>query len=110
MGRFVKGDVVVIRFPFSDLSAAKRRPAFVAAVLPGDDVILCQITSRDITGPNAIPISAHDFTGGGLSRESNVRPDKLFTADWRIIIYRAGALAAAKVDEIIATIVAIITG
>ena len=38
----------VIPFPFSDLSVAKRRPAFVAAALMGDDVILCQITSKTV--------------------------------------------------------------
>jgi mRNA interferase MazF len=42
MGRFIKGDVVVVPFPFSDLSASKRRPALVAATLgTGDDVVLC---------------------------------------------------------------------
>ena len=46
MERFVKGDVVVVPFPFSDLTAAKRRPALVITAFPGDDVILCQITSR----------------------------------------------------------------
>ena len=44
MGAFVKGDVVVAPFPFSDLSATKKRPALVVATLTGDDVILCQIT------------------------------------------------------------------
>ena len=43
MARFVKGDVVVVPFPFSDLSHAKRRPALVIASLKGDDAILCQI-------------------------------------------------------------------
>jgi mRNA interferase MazF len=57
MGTFVKGDVVVVPFPFSDLSAAKRRPALVVAILTGDDVILCQITSRAITDSYAIPIT-----------------------------------------------------
>jgi mRNA interferase MazF len=33
MERPVKGDVVVIPFPFSDLSASKRRPALVVADL-----------------------------------------------------------------------------
>jgi hypothetical protein len=47
MGRFVKGDVVVTPFPFSDLSDSKRRPALVAAALKGGDVILCQITSAE---------------------------------------------------------------
>jgi len=46
VARFVKGDVVVVLFPFSDLSQNKRRPALVLAELEGDDLILCQITSQ----------------------------------------------------------------
>ncbi|MFI5273274.1 MAG: hypothetical protein ACHQ4H_09625 [Ktedonobacterales bacterium] len=52
MGRFVRGDVVVIPFPFSDLTATKRRPALVVADLPGDDVILRQITSQPWATPS----------------------------------------------------------
>jgi len=48
MAKFVKGDIVVVPFPFSDLSNSKRRPALVIADLTGDDVILCQITSRNV--------------------------------------------------------------
>lgn len=33
----MKGDIVVIPFPFSDLSGSKRRPALVIANLTGDD-------------------------------------------------------------------------
>lgn len=36
MARFVKGEVVVVPFPFSDLTQAKRRPALVVASLTGD--------------------------------------------------------------------------
>lgn len=46
MARFIKGDVVVLNFPFSDLTRTKRRPALVITALTGDDVILCQITSQ----------------------------------------------------------------
>jgi mRNA interferase MazF len=46
MERFVKGDVVVIPFPFSDLTGMKRRPALVISELDGDDLILVQITSQ----------------------------------------------------------------
>ena len=35
MAKFVKGDVVVVPFPFSDLSQSKRRPALVIAPLEG---------------------------------------------------------------------------
>jgi len=34
MGAFVKGDVVVAPFPFSDLSSTKKRPALVVATQP----------------------------------------------------------------------------
>jgi mRNA interferase MazF len=39
MGSFMKGDVVIIPFPNSDLSTSKKRPALVVADLKGDDVI-----------------------------------------------------------------------
>ena len=45
MERFIKGDVVVIPFPFSDLSQSKKRPALVITSLSGEDLILSQITS-----------------------------------------------------------------
>jgi len=109
VGRFVKGDVVVIPFPFSDLSASKRRPALVLVDLPGDDVILCQITSQAVSSPYAIPLRTGDFAVGGLNRDSNVRPDRLFTADSHLIAYRAGSLTPAKVDEIVRQVVALIT-
>ena len=109
MGRFVKGDVVVAPFPYSDLSSTKRRPALVIAPLVGDDVILCQITSRTIADQYAVAISPKNFTSGGLSQASNVRPNRLFTADTNIILYRAGILAPAKVEEVVTKIIQIIT-
>lgn len=45
MARFVKGDVAVVPFPFSDLTQARRRPALILTELPGDDRIFRQITS-----------------------------------------------------------------
>lgn len=45
MERFIKGDVVVVPFPFSDLTAAKRRQALVIAELSGDDLIKVTIDS-----------------------------------------------------------------
>ena len=69
MGGFVKGDVVVVLFPFSDLSSAKKRPALVIAALDGDDVILCQITSQQKTDQYAIALIADNFSSGSLRRE-----------------------------------------
>jgi mRNA interferase MazF len=109
MGKFVKGDIIVIPFPFSDLSASKRRPALVVATLLGDDLILCQITSQSSTDPYAIAISDIDFKSGGLHKDSNVRPNRIFTADSKIVLYRAGVLAPNKVKEVIDKIIEIIS-
>ena len=69
MAIFIKGDIVVVPFPFPflDLSNAKRRPALVIANLTGNDLILCQITSKNITDIYAITITNNDFVTGGLN-------------------------------------------
>jgi len=90
MAKFVKGDVVAIPFPFSDLSQAKRRPALVVTDLSGDDLILCQITSQTISDKYSISLTDGDFQSGSLKRRSNIRPNRLFTADSRIILYKIG--------------------
>lgn len=46
MEGFVKGQIVVVPFPFSDLSDLKKRPAMVISSLDGNNLILAQITSR----------------------------------------------------------------
>jgi mRNA interferase MazF len=76
VAKFVKGDVVVVPFPFSDLTQTKRRPAFVLAVLEGNDLILCQITSKMIKDRYAVSIGDDDFSAGALKQISNVRPNR----------------------------------
>ncbi len=109
MGAFVKGDVVVAPFPFSDLSAAKKRPALVVATLTGDDVILCQVTSQAVSDRYAVPLADSDFASGGLRQASNIRPNRLFTAESSIVLYRAGTIGAAKIQEVLTKLVQILS-
>ena len=92
MARFVKGDIVVVPFPFSDLSQSKRRPALVITELTGDDLILCQITSQSISDKYAIELIDRDFKKGTLKKKSNIRPNRIFTADSNIILYKVGMI------------------
>jgi mRNA interferase MazF len=108
MARFVKGDIVIVPFPFSDLSQAKRRPALVLAVLQGNDLILCQITSKAVKDNYAIPLDQNDFISGSLNQESNIRPNRIFTADNQIILYRSGNIKKNKLDQVITKIIEII--
>lgn len=88
-------------FPFSDLSQSKRRPALVLAVLAGDDVILCQITSQAVRDSYALPLLDADFAQGNLTQPSNIRPNRLFTADSGLILYSVGSVKASKLNEVI---------
>ena len=108
MAEFVKGDIVVVPFPFSDLSSSKKRPAMVLSCLNGDDLILIQITSKTSKDPYAILLEESDFASGSLHQPSHVRPNRLFTADRKIILYTAGKLKSDKLNEVVNRVVEIV--
>ncbi|WP_216913934.1 MULTISPECIES: type II toxin-antitoxin system PemK/MazF family toxin [unclassified Synechococcus] len=101
MGPPAIGEVVLIPFPYSDLSQAKRRPALAIADVGMGDFVLCQITSKPYADRLAIPLSESDFAKGGLKRESFVRIGKLFTANVSIISGVAGRLNPGKMSEVL---------
>jgi mRNA interferase MazF len=108
MAEFIKGDIVVIPFPFSDLSNSKKRPAMVLATLKGDDIILCQITGSR-SDEYSIKFNNGDFEKGKLVHENNyIRPNRIFTADKSIILYKIGTLNNNKIDEAIKKLIEII--
>ncbi len=109
MEKPVKGEVIVLPFPFSDLSASKKRPALVVATLTGDDVICCQITSEARFDEYAIILNNNDFKDGSLQQTSMIRPNRIFTADKSIISYKAGTLKERKVREVEEKIIKIFT-
>lgn len=86
------GLVVLVRFPFSDLSSSKLRPAVVLAHAGGVDWVLCQITSNPYGDPNAVALTNSSFASGGLDRDSFARPGKLFTASASIVVRGTGTL------------------
>lgn len=101
MAGFVKGEVVVIPFPYSDLTNTKKRPAFVLANLKGDDIILCQITSQYTKDNYSVELTDNDFKTGTLLKPSNIRPNRIFTADEKIIERKIGLVKNKKINEVI---------
>lgn len=92
---FAFGSIVLTRFPFTDLSGDKRRPALVVS-RDNDrrtDPVVCFITSIPRTGPDIAPLAA--TAGTGLKVLSAVRFDKLATLDRSIIV---GKLRDAPVE------------
>ena len=102
------GAVVLVPFPFSDLSQAKLRPAIVLANVGRDDWILCQITSIPYGDPQAIALSDDDFATGSLHVASYARPGKLFTAHRRLMVSRVGQLKAQPFQHIVDAVIQIL--
>ena len=100
--------VVLVPFPFSDLSRAKLRPAVVLADAGRGDWILAQVTSKPYGDPRALPLGDADFQSGSLRTASYLRPGKIFTADQGLILAEVGILKEERFREIIAAVIAVL--
>jgi len=100
MERLVKGDVLIVSYPFSQFVNYKRRPVLVIKVPQGDDIIVCQITGRPYEKSVEIQIKSQDFQEGKLQVDSYLRIDKILTIEKSLIEYKVGSLKQEKFNEI----------
>ena len=94
-----RGDLVLIRFPFTDLSAQKLRPALIVGRVSGDDIIVAFISSRtSSSAPSAehtLEPSHAEFGTTGLKTASLIRLNKLATLHQRLLRRRIGRIGPA---------------
>jgi len=102
------GAIVLVRFPFSDLSQSKLRPAIVLADAGRGDWILCQVTSNPYSDTRAIMLSDESFRQGGLQRTSYARPAKLFTANHELMMAAVGVLTVEALRQVINAVVEVL--
>lgn len=102
------GTVVLVRFPFSDLSRAKLRPSVVLADAGRGDHVLCQVTSNPYGDPIALSLTDDSFADGSLQRTSYARPGKLFTARQSLIQSRVGTLRSETLKELLERIITLL--
>jgi mRNA interferase MazF len=102
------GLVILVPFPFSDLSQAKLRPAVVLADAGRDDWILCQITSNPYGDPQAISLTSSSFSAGSLQVTSYARPGKLFTANSTLMVAQVGDLKDEALKNIVDAVITIL--
>ena len=100
------GAIVLVPFPFTDLSGTKRRPGLVVspANIHPEDLILCAITAQvpPTLTPWEVALEAADLVGRRLPRRSVVRVGKLFTVHCHLIVGRFGYVTAPKLAEVLA--------
>ena len=99
MPSYSRGDVVLVRFPFSDLSDTKVRPA-VAVSVPhvSHDIFVVPLTSKTdflLAGEFVL----HDWKGAGLNVASAVKRG-LFTTHQNLIIRAVGRISIQDSNEL----------
>ena len=107
MGAPAIGQVVLVPFPFSDLSHTKMRPAVILVEAGRDDWILCQVTSNPYGDARAVPLTDKDFKSGSLRVTSYARPGKLFTANDTLIAETVGTLKNEAVNGLVRAVIAL---
>ncbi len=85
-----KGDVVLVPFPFTDLSGAKNRPALVLVVTE-NDVTVAFITSQ-MKWLEELDVKIEPAFENGLKQSSLIRLGKLTTLDKNIVIGKLGSI------------------
>lgn len=102
------GRVVMIAFPFSDLSTSKRRPV-VLLTAPDSlgDFICMAITSKSHHG-RSVTITPKDFAVGKLPVASFVRADKVYTLSAALVDHEVGNLKREVVLQAIAILCGVV--
>ena len=100
---FVRGDVVVLPFPFADNSGFKKRPALIVSVFSVKELIVCSITSQTVRDDYCVVLTEENFISGGIRTASFIRPNYVFTVRSEIINYKAGTISDEKLTEVIHT-------
>ena len=105
---YKRGDVVLVPFPFTDLSVAKQRPALVvssdALNSARDDVLVAAITSQIPAklAADEFMIPPNELAACGLPKSSILRLTKLVALHRQLIVKQIGALPAATLTKVLA--------
>mgnify|MGYP001578383122 CR=1 FL=1 len=92
--------VILIPFPYTDLSGAKKRPALVISShefnSKNEDVICCLITSNPEDNQYSIKITNKDMETGYLEFDSKIKTYRIFTVNKKLIYKILGKLQLPK--------------
>src|SRR5437763_15656563 len=103
-----RGDLLLVPFPFTDLSASKRRP--VLALTAPDrfgDFIALPVTSRPQI-EHAVPITAADLVTGALPAASWIRTNRIVTLNVSLVVKTLGRVSEPTIGAAVQQICAYI--
>lgn len=92
MDQYKPGEILLVKFPFSDSSDVKRRPALVLIDVGDNDVVVARVTTHRTR--SSFDVEIKNWEEAGLKAASVIRLDKLATLDKSLIDRKLGKLAA----------------
>ena len=96
---YLKNEVILVKYPFSDLSGSKVRPAIVVnAPHSSQDVVIVPLTSRTTVLLGGEFVLA-EWKKAGLNVESAVKRG-LYTVQQSLVVKSIGKLSAADAEEL----------
>ncbi len=83
---FKQGEIIIVPFPFSDLSSIKNRPVLIISRSNNsDDIITCGLTSNLKDNKSSVLIDNSNLENGRIPKKSLIKVDKIFTLNKSII-------------------------
>ncbi len=83
-------DVILVPFPFSDLSYSKKRPALVLVDIPDRDELICMMLTLTLSIDSQIDIPIKALDKAGLPKPTVARLSRLFTLKQSLVSKKAG--------------------
>jgi len=108
MTRFEPGTVVLVRFPFTDLTGSKQRPGVVVSSpehqRSGRDLIVAAISGQRVDEPGAFDHVVTDWKTAGLLMPSVVRCGKLVTLERTMVRQPLGTMSSPDFDAVMGSV------
>lgn len=101
---FEQGEIVLVPFPFTNLSSSKKRPVLVLSKTSynkkSSDFVCCGITSNIRNVYHSVPIQNKDLVDGVLPKPSRIKTSTIFTLEKSIVIRRLGKVREITMEKV----------
>ena len=92
MTTYSKKDIILVPFPFSELTYAKKRPALILANIPTRDELICMMLTSTKNTDSLVDIAINNLAGTGLPKPTVARTSRLFTLKSSIVNKKIGKI------------------
>jgi mRNA interferase MazF len=93
-----KGDIVLIPFPFTDLTGTKNRPALI--LIDSDEDITVSFITTQLKWEEKFDVRLDPSKENGLKKASLIRLSKITTIDKELVIGKLGQLTDLEIEEV----------